>query len=47
MSPGARRESAEITVVLADDQALVRSGFRMLLDVEPGVRIVAEAATGD
>ena len=36
-----------ITVLLADDQALVRGGFRALLDSEDDVRVVAEAATGD
>jgi two-component system response regulator NreC len=35
--------SAEITVVLADDHAVVRSALRMLLDVEPGIEVVAEA----
>jgi DNA-binding NarL/FixJ family response regulator len=35
-----------ITVLLADDQALVRAGFRSLLRREP-FRVVAEAATGD
>jgi DNA-binding NarL/FixJ family response regulator len=36
-----------ITVVLADDQALVRAGFRALLDAEDDVRVVAEAADGE
>jgi len=34
------------TVVLADDQALVRAGFRMILESEPGFEVVAEAADG-
>lgn len=33
-----------ITVELADDQALVRAGFRALLDSEDGIAVVAEAA---
>ena len=33
-------------VLLADDQALVRDGFRALIDREPGMRVVAEAADG-
>jgi DNA-binding NarL/FixJ family response regulator len=36
-----------ITVGLADDQALVRSGFRALLDAEPDISVVGEAADGD
>jgi DNA-binding NarL/FixJ family response regulator len=36
-----------ITVVLADDQALVRAGFRALLDAEADVSVVAEAADGE
>ena len=36
-----------ITIVLADDQAVVRSGLRLLLDGEEGLRVVAEAGTSD
>ena len=36
-----------ITVVLADDQALVRAGFRALLNAQEDVTVVAEAADGD
>jgi DNA-binding NarL/FixJ family response regulator len=35
-----------IRVLLADDQRLVRSGFRMILKAEPGVEVVGEAADG-
>jgi DNA-binding NarL/FixJ family response regulator len=35
-----------IDVVLADDQALVRAGFRSLLDAEPDIRVVGEASEG-
>jgi len=35
-----------ITVVLADDQALVRAGFRLILDVEDGIEVIGEAADG-
>jgi DNA-binding NarL/FixJ family response regulator len=36
-----------IRVVVADDQALVRAGFRALLDAEPGMEVVGEAADGE
>lgn len=35
-----------IRVVVADDQHLIRAGFRALLDAEDDIRVVAEAATG-
>ena len=35
-----------IRVLLADDQALVRAGFRMILGAEPGIEVVGEAADG-
>ena len=35
-----------VTVVLADDQALVRRGLRLILEAEPDLRVVAEAADG-
>lgn len=37
----------EIGVVLADDHAVVRSGLRMLLDAEPDIAVLAEAADVD
>jgi DNA-binding NarL/FixJ family response regulator len=33
-------------VVIADDQAIVRSGLRVLIDRDPGLAVVGEAATG-
>ena len=39
--------SASIRVVIADDQALVRRGFRLILDSEPGMEVVAEAGDGE
>jgi DNA-binding NarL/FixJ family response regulator len=35
-----------IKVLIADDQALVRAGFRMILETDPDVRVVAEADDG-
>ena len=35
-----------ITVVVADDQTLVRTGFRALLDAEDDIEVVGEAGTG-
>ncbi|MBM7784464.1 response regulator transcription factor [Tenggerimyces flavus] len=35
-----------IRVVLADDQALVRAGFRALIDNEPDISVVGEASDG-
>jgi DNA-binding NarL/FixJ family response regulator len=35
-----------IRVLLADDQPLIRSGFRALLDIEDDITVVAEAADG-
>ncbi|WP_433378205.1 response regulator [Actinoplanes sp. CA-142083] len=35
-----------ISVLLADDQALVRAGFRALLNAEPDIQVVAEASDG-
>jgi DNA-binding NarL/FixJ family response regulator len=35
-----------ITVVIADDQALVRGGFRRILEAEEGIEVVAEAENG-
>jgi DNA-binding NarL/FixJ family response regulator len=35
-----------IKVVLADDQALVRAGFRALLDADPEIEMVGEASDG-
>ena len=35
-----------IRVMLADDHEVVRAGFRMILEQDPDVRVVAEAADG-
>jgi DNA-binding NarL/FixJ family response regulator len=35
-----------IRVLLADDQPLVRTGFRMILDTEPDIEVIGEASDG-
>ena len=35
-----------VSVLVADDQSMVRAGFRMLLAGEPGLEVVAEASNG-
>jgi DNA-binding NarL/FixJ family response regulator len=39
--------AASIGVLIVDDQALVRAGFRMILEIEPDLQVVGEAADGD
>jgi DNA-binding NarL/FixJ family response regulator len=36
-----------LDVLIADDQEMVRAGFRMILEAEPGMRVVAEAGDGE
>ena len=36
-----------IRVLLADDQAMVRAGFRMILESDPEIEVVGEAANGE
>jgi DNA-binding NarL/FixJ family response regulator len=38
--------SDPISVILVDDQPLLRKGFRMVLEEEPGIVVVAEASDG-
>jgi len=38
--------TAPVRVVLADDQEMVRAGLRMLLDFQPDLEVVGEAADG-
>jgi len=35
-----------IRVLIADDQELIRTGFRMILDAQEGIEVVGEAADG-
>ena len=41
--PAAR---SQISVVIADDQRLLRTGFKVILDAEPDITVVGEAADG-
>jgi DNA-binding NarL/FixJ family response regulator len=36
----------DIRILLVDDQSLVRMGLRMVLDAEPGLRVIEEAGDG-
>lgn len=36
-----------IRIILIDDHAVVRTGYRRLLDAEPGLQVVGEAASAD
>jgi DNA-binding NarL/FixJ family response regulator len=38
---------APVRVLIADDQALVRAGFRMILERQPDIDVVGEAADGE
>ncbi|HEV8538410.1 MAG TPA: response regulator transcription factor [Bacteroidota bacterium] len=40
-------ERAPIRVLLVDDHAVVREGFKLLLEREPGITVVGEAKTGE
>jgi DNA-binding NarL/FixJ family response regulator len=46
MSSAAERPPGEIRVLIADDEALVRAGFRVLVDSAPDLHVVGEAADG-
>mgnify|MGYP002041070421 FL=1 len=37
---------APIRVLLVDDHAMLRAGFRTILDTQPDITVVGEAATG-
>jgi DNA-binding NarL/FixJ family response regulator len=38
--------SSSVRVVIADDQQLVRTGLRMILDAQPDIDVVGEATNG-
>ncbi|MER7402927.1 response regulator transcription factor [Streptomyces sp. NPDC000070] len=46
--PGAAtRRGAPIRVLIADDQDMIRTGFRFFLDAQPDITVVAEARDGE
>src|SRR6202035_443668 len=40
-------DAMTIRIVLADDQALLRKGFRMILEAEEDLSVIGEAADGE
>jgi DNA-binding NarL/FixJ family response regulator len=42
-----KKGEATISIVLVDDQAIVRRGLRMRLTIEPDMEVVAEAESGE
>ena len=38
--------TADMTILLVDDHSVVREGYRSVLQKQPGLRVVAEAADG-
>ena len=47
MSSTPRTSAAPISILIVDDQALVRAGFRMILEIEPDLHVVGEASDGE
>ena len=45
-SAGRSRDTVSISILIADDQALVRTGFRMILEAQSDFRVVGEAKDG-
>jgi DNA-binding NarL/FixJ family response regulator len=40
-------DSSAITILLVDDQPMLRMGYRMVLDAQPDLRVIGEAEDGD
>jgi DNA-binding NarL/FixJ family response regulator/class 3 adenylate cyclase len=45
-APVVQERTGKVRVLIVDDQALVRTGFRMILDAEEDMDVVGEAANG-
>jgi len=37
----------DLTVLIVEDQTLMRQGLKTILDLEPGIRVIGEAANGE
>jgi CheY-like chemotaxis protein len=46
VSPADSIRAGSIRVVVADDQEIVRTGLAMILDAQPGIEVVGQAADG-
>ena len=46
LAPSTGVDAVTIRVLVADDQDLVRTGLRMILDAQPDIEVVGEAANG-
>lgn len=44
--PSAAGRAPKVSVIIADDQALVRAGFRAILETQPAITVVGEARDG-
>ena len=40
-------QRSQVRVLLVDDQPLLRTGFRLILEAEPDLVVVGEAGDGD
>ena len=45
-SPGDQGGAAPVRVLLVDDEALMRSGLRLMIDGARGIEVIGEAADG-
>lgn len=46
MNPGTEEKTTNVSILLADDDSVTRLGVRVLLEREPGWKVVAEARSG-
>jgi YesN/AraC family two-component response regulator len=41
------RDTVSIRILVVDDESMIRRGFRMILESESGMEVVAEASDGE